>query len=219
MADHRPHGLPEPLAVLLEARQADRDPAWERFVAEYSDLILFAIRHTARDQDDVGDAYAYVLEQLRKDDCRRLRSFEAGGPAKLTTWLVVVVRRLAIDLRRKRTGQTNRDPELEDSPRSRLAHLISAVEDVATLPDPTSRGPERRLRDTELRDALSAAVSELPSRDRLLLAMRYEDGRSARAIAEAMGFPSQFHVYRRLKKTLARLRGRLEIRGIHGPDA
>jgi hypothetical protein len=47
--------------------------------------------------------------------------------------------------------------------------------------------------------------------------MRFEDQRSAAEIARAMGFPTPFHVYRRLNKLLGELRATLEARGIDGP--
>jgi len=45
-------------------------------------------------KDGAMDAYAYVLERLRERDCARLRTYADGGPARFTTWLVVVARRL-----------------------------------------------------------------------------------------------------------------------------
>jgi DNA-directed RNA polymerase specialized sigma subunit len=46
------------------------------------------------------------------------------------------------------------------------------------------------------------------------LKLRFDDGRTAREIADAMGFPSAFHVYRSLKKVLTALGKLLRERGV-----
>ena len=49
------------------------DAAWDLFVTRHRRLILAAIRHYARDTDDVMDVFARVCEALREDGLRRLR--------------------------------------------------------------------------------------------------------------------------------------------------
>jgi len=66
----------------------------------------------------------------------------------------------------------------------------------------------------EIGDVLSATLERLPSRDRLLLALRFEDDQPAATIARLLGFPTPFHVYRHLNGLLRRLRGELRQRGI-----
>ena len=65
---------------------------------------------------------------------------------------------------------------------------------------------------------LEATLHALPPADRLLLALRFEDGCSASEIARAMRFRTQFHVYRRLDVVLGMLRRRLRAAGMDGPD-
>jgi len=62
-------------------------------------------------------------------------------------------------------------------------------------------------------------LSRLDLRDALLLTLRFEEDLPAARIAGVMGFPSQFHVYRRLRTVLGDLRRRLQRRGIDGPAA
>lgn len=83
------------------------DAAWDRFLTRYRRLIFAAIRHYARDPDDVMDIFARVCEALREDGLRRLRSYfdETRHRAKFSTWLVGVVRHLAIDWFRHRDGR------------------------------------------------------------------------------------------------------------------
>lgn len=210
--------FPAPLIQLLRAPSDARDRRWTAFLDRYSDLILFAIRKTESDRDAVSDAYTFVLDKLREDDYRRLRSFQPAGSGAFATWLVVVVRRLTIDHHRARHGR-RRGPGAEDrpDPRAALDRLASAVEDVTTLPDAGATDPEMATQRAEVVEALEACVRELPTSDRLLLTLRFHDDLSASEVAEALGLPTAFHVYRRLRKTLERLRHALLARGIDGP--
>jgi RNA polymerase sigma factor (sigma-70 family) len=212
-------GLPPELVRLLQSQDAvQADAAWERFLASHHKLLLYAIRTTEHDRDVVMDCYAYVLEQLRRDDYRRLRAFAAGGRAKFTTWLVTVTCRLALDHKRRRYGRECRTADAQAADRlearRRLVDLVDSAVDVSELADPDAANPNTRLSEEQRRIALQAALAEQPGRDQLLLSLRFQDDRSAREIADIMGFPSPFHVYRRLKAVLARLRAALEARGI-----
>jgi RNA polymerase sigma factor (sigma-70 family) len=73
-------------------------------------LIFSAIRHYARDADDVMDVFAHVCESLRKNDLARLRRYaDASSPgARFSTWLVTVVRNLTVDWFRHRDGRPRR---------------------------------------------------------------------------------------------------------------
>jgi len=72
----------------------------------------------------------------------------------------------------------------------------------------------RRERDVGLRAALLA----LSPREKLLLALRFQDELSASRIARMLGMATPFHAYRQLNSVLARLRVALELRGIDGSD-
>lgn len=158
------------------------------------------------------DAYAYLLEQLRGDDCHRLRSFVSDGRGKFTTWLVVVARRLCIDYIRQRYG---RDAHVS---RRNLVDLLVEQLDPADLADQTGADPETSLRVRELGGVLGDALGTLEQRDRLLLKLRFEDDLPASAIGKIMGFPTPFHVYRRVNALLEQLRLVLRRRGVHGSE-
>jgi len=87
-------------AKLLSA--GDVHAAWDSFISRYRRLIQATIRTVARDRDDAMDAFAQVCASLSSNDLARLRRFSFGEPkgARFSTWLVVVVRNLAIDWRR-----------------------------------------------------------------------------------------------------------------------
>lgn len=211
--------LPPELSRLLDAADsAAQESAWETFVGAHSRLFLHVARSLERDHDAAMDAYAYVLEQLRQDDLRRLRAYAADGRSKFTTWLVVVIRRLCLDHRRQRYGRADPQPENREAraARRRLVDLVGDEIDVDRLAASPQRTPMGELEARELRGALAAALAALEPRDRLLLKLRFEDELPAREIAALMGFPSLFHVYRRLNALLDVLRAGLARRGIEG---
>lgn len=212
--------LPTELRSLLLADPSTRDQAWDSFVSTYTRLLVHTARSVSREYDAAMDAYAHVLEALREDDFRRLRGYTPIPNSKFTTWLVMVARRLCVDHVRRRYGQPrSEDPASEQLQlvRTRLADLLAADVDPDRLTHPAEASPETELRARQLEQAVATAVGELEPRDRLLLTLRFDDGRSAREIASIMRFPTQFHVYRRITAVLGMLRVSLGRRGIEGP--
>lgn len=212
--------VPAELARLLEAAdESAREESWTRFLDAYSRLLLFVARRNTPDYDAAMDAYAFVLEKLREYEFRRLRGYAAGGRGKFTTWLVVVSRRLCHDFHRHRFG---RAPDAEATSETEEAH--AARRRLVELALPNSEGelaarasdddPEGTLRRSELEHALDTVMTELVASDRLLLALRFHDDLSGAEIASLLGFPSPFHVYRRLNHVLVVLRERLAQLGV-----
>ena len=142
MADGHP---PELARLLLASDPPTRDRAWDAFVAAHSRLLLHTARSLTHDHDAAMDGYAYVLEALRENEYRRLRTYAEDGRSKFSTWLVVVVRRLCLDHYRREYGR-RREGELEDTQRARdfrrrLPAL--AAEDVDTSTIATGEDPTR----------------------------------------------------------------------------
>jgi RNA polymerase sigma factor (sigma-70 family) len=212
--------FPDDLRTLLHAADdADREAAWSRLLAKHSALLLHVSRTVAPAREDFMDAYAMILEQLRADDFRRLRAYEADGRSKFTTWLVVVVQRLCLDFVRQKYGR--RRDGADDGPRSvasisrrELRDLLATSVDLAAIADDRAPGPDIPLREQELHRRLAEALGELTAEDRLVLKLRFEDGLTAREIATLLGWPTQFHVYRQLNAITAALRRRLAARGV-----
>ncbi len=214
---------PTELCQLLGAAdEAARQKAWEEFVQKHSRLMMHAARSLGGGYDAAMDRYAHILERLRADDFKRLRSYSAVPTTKFTTWLVVVARRISTDHHRSRYGRqrasANPGPQETNTRavRKRLADLLAANIDLNVITDSSTPDPEKHLVLLERSKVLDNALSRLPPRDRLLLALRYEDDTPTREIADLMAYPSQFHVYRHLKKVLGGLRKTLESRGIDG---
>lgn len=212
--------LPPDLSRLLDAAGPPaREEAWTQFVGTYSRLLLHTARSLAPQYDAAMDAYTYVLEELRRDDFRRLRAYVADSRSKFSTWLVVVARRLCLDHYRQRYGRARGiGPQKREARavRRRLADLFAEEIDPARLAHPGPETPETEFQRKELWEALEWAVKNLSPRDRLLLALRFEEDLSAREIAELMGFPTPFHVYRRLNSLFESIRQRLKRRGLEG---
>jgi RNA polymerase sigma factor (sigma-70 family) len=207
--------LPQSLASLLGAQSAaDVDTAWRAFVAQHSRIVLHVCRSVWHAHDDQMDAYTQVLEHLRTDDHRRLREFARAPRCRVTTWLVVVSRRICLDLYRQRYGRPTTDAGREGRrARRRLQDLVA---EQLHLHEPAMENSDvdAPLRHSELHDALQAALGELAPRDVLVLKLRFVDDLAAQEIARLLGFPSPFHVYRRLNALFAQLRDALLRLGV-----
>jgi RNA polymerase sigma factor (sigma-70 family) len=206
-------------AILDPGDARAREAAWDDFVARHSRLFLHMARLVMPDRDGTMDAYAYLLEELRRDDFRALRAYTPDNRSRLTTWLAVIARRTSVDFYRRRYGRLRgegraRHVQAARAARRSLVLLPTWTTPPYDIPDPASENPEGTLRVAELRNALDDERSKLPPVDRLLLQLRFDEDLSASAIASILGLPSPFHVYRRLKTVCDELRRRLTGRGI-----
>src|SRR5262245_5672077 len=174
MADQQP---PELIRLFSASDSPTHDAAWAAFVTTHSRLLLHTARSLNHDYDAAMDGYAHVLESLRADDYRRLRAFSADGQGKFSTWLLVVARRLCLDFHRKRYGRAREAGENSRETRAARRRLVDLVGDDVDPADISHGGsdPATELQATERGNALEATIDALPARDRLLLALRYED--------------------------------------------
>jgi len=128
----------EPLDELTVRRaQRGDERAWRALVARYQQPVhalvwrMLAGRARHRVEDLVQETFVRVL--------RALPTFDPTGPASLTTWLLTIATRLALnELRRPEPAALEAEPAGDaradaDSERSRLAAAIASG--VATLPD------------------------------------------------------------------------------------
>lgn len=217
-------GAPTELRALLEARDDGAcEEAWAALLESHTDLLLRAAEAFGGGHDSTMDRYRYVLEGLRRDGFRRLRSYRSRSRSSFEGWLIVVSRRLCLDFERSRYGRGGRAADAETSTlqrasRRKLVDLVGVKLDTSLLPGNARENPERRLREAELREALDRALGDIAPRDRLLLSLRFEDEAPVREIAEVMGFPTVFHVYRRLNRALDGLRMTLREEGFDGAE-
>lgn len=208
--------IPTEVAGLLQSpSEDDRLVAWQTFVEHYSRLLLRVAFDFSPDYDDAMDRYAFILDQLHRDDCRRLHRFLADGRGRFSTWLTVVARRLCLDHHRGRYGRARRSHggggprTAERLARKRLVELTSATEDVDRIAEVLRVEPGDEVGESERRAALGRAFRELAPHDQLLLKLRFEKDLTAGEIAVLLRMPTPFHVYRRLRVLFRALRVRL----------
>jgi RNA polymerase sigma factor (sigma-70 family) len=218
-----PHPVPPELSLLLDAPEGSRrDDAWAAFLERHSRLLLHVARSFGGDHDAVMDRYSFIIERLREEDLRRLRSWAADRRSKLTTWLVIVSQRLSLDQNRRRYGRprgTGEEAQETRRTRRRLADLLTEQLDQTQRSPPTDpeKHPDADVRRADLNGVLARCVAELDTSDQLLLTLRFQDGCSAAHIARTLTFPTPFHVYRRLDRVLKGLREALRQRGVEDP--
>jgi RNA polymerase sigma factor (sigma-70 family) len=212
--------IPAVLDRLLRANEAVAgEAAWADFANAYSRLLLHVARSGGSGHDGAMDRYTHILDQLRQDDCRRLRAYAADGRSEFTTWLVVVAQRICLDYGRHRYGRFRPDPgdpgRAEDqAARRRLVDLIGAEGDLEELVDHGRVGVDDAIRVAEIHRSLQDALLTLAPADRLLIKLRFEDELPMPEVAANLGMPSRFHAYRRLTEVLELLRRALERRGV-----
>jgi len=209
--------------LLLAPHVTDREAAWDELIARHTRLLMAVARSLGGDHDDAMERYSYILEKLRENDFRRLRSYDANVGATFPTWLTVTSRHLCLDLHRSRFGRlrvesgTDRSDSLR-AVRRALLDLTEGDTPPDTIVDASSLPTDGLALRGDLDDCLKQALVRLTSTDRLLLTLRFEDDLPASRIAGILGMPTPFHVYRRLNSVLAELRKALQSRGIEGSD-
>ncbi len=209
-------GPPELTRLLETTDSKNREAAWDAFIEKFHRLLM-RVAHSMDDRYDARmDRYAYMLERLQAGNYRRLRRYGPQTRAQFSTWLVVVARRLCVDFHRETHGR-QRPTKGEDQSgiRMRLLDLVGESIDPDYLADGRAIDPAEHTLVIERRELLENTMKALTNQDRLLLILRFELDASVSEIADALKFPSQFHVYRRLKKILAVLRTALKAQGIH----
>ena len=219
MSSPSPPGLS---GILAPAAGTGREKAWDEFLASHSRLLMYVARSFGGDHDAAMDRYATLLEQLRRDDYRRLKAFADDGRSDFTTWLVVVAQRICLDHRRSRYGRLrgDRTPEATEELRTRrrLADLVGVPLDSIELAESDSTSPDEMIVRNETHSALADAMAQLPDHDRLLVELRFNDDLPMSRVASIVGYPTRFHAYRRLTRALESLRSFLTARGISRSD-
>ena len=87
--------------------RGELDGAWAAVARDHDRLIRSVIRRLVDDPDLVEELYGVVVAALTFDQFARLRRYSREDPsgASMSTWLVVVVRRLVIDWLRREDGR------------------------------------------------------------------------------------------------------------------
>ena len=179
---------PDPEACLNGCLSGD-PAAWASFCEGTAGVIHAAVRKAAGDGTTVRaieDTVQDVFVRLLKDDCRLLRTFDPSR-ARLTTWITLIARSVAIDQLRKREV---RAVGLEDA-----SVMPDGRENPAAADPHTIQIPEN-------------VFEELTGRQRLVIRLLFDEARSVPETAAMLGVNEQ--TIRSTKhKALIRLRGLL----------
>lgn len=215
--------VPFELNRLLRAPDTeDREAAWEQLILRHTRLLMSVSRSLGGDHDSAMERYSYILEKLRENDFRRLRSYDSESGATFTTWLTITARHLCLDHYRACYGRHRPGVNAEKSIASRtlrrsLADSLASEIDADTLSD-SAQTTDKTIEISYRDECLQDAVASLSPSEQLMLSLRYNDGLSAPRIARIMGATSPFHVYRGLNSILGRLKTALKAKGIENSD-
>ncbi len=104
--------------------------AWDRFVGDYSGLILASVRRVVGQLADVDDIAQDVFVRLCKDDYRLLKQFDPSRAA-LSTWLTIISRSVAHDGIRRKRGISQ---SLDETPEALLS-VEPAIREQIKIPE------------------------------------------------------------------------------------
>jgi RNA polymerase sigma factor (sigma-70 family) len=193
-------------ASLLQAILAGDTAAWQKFILQYSNFIYGAIVKYTDDYDEKMAVYLHVLEKLREDRFERLRCF--AFKSKLSTWLTVVSRRLALDFLRGKYGRDFRLKKIRVVSYDAEPDYLKRLADTLT-PEKTMVRSERQQSREDLELALVAALEKLPDQERLAVQLVYFKGVKIKEVGKLLRLPS---AYKFIDRALRRLKGEIECR-------
>jgi RNA polymerase sigma factor (sigma-70 family) len=155
------------VADLVEGARNHEQPAWDALIERYAPLVWSICRRNRLDHAEASDLSQEVWLRL-VEQVDRIRD-----PAALPGWLATTTQRECYRFVRA----------------ARRVHAVECVTDAGEIPDPTVI-VEQELLAGELHTALHEAFSELPPRDRELLALLIQDPPLSYAeISARLGIP------------------------------
>jgi RNA polymerase sigma-70 factor (ECF subfamily) len=174
--------FPDDRSLAEGCRRGDR-AAWDEFVARYARFIAYAVRRQmpSASEADVNDVVQNVFVELLKDDRKAWGRYDPKY--RLTTWLGLVVLTQA-----DRVTRARKPPPPPDRMQELTTEIAIPSEEV---------------------ERLRAAMKTLGEKERLLLALYYQDGLGLKEIEKVTGIPAGTigsHLFRardKLKQALA----------------
>ena len=176
-------------ADLVRRCAAGEAAAWDDLVRTHAPMLHRAasrvlgrrggaLVNVAADVDDVVQA---VFLKLWDDGRRRLRTFE--GKSRLSTWLVAITQREALDRLRSRAGAAAPVAEYGDASDDGFSRLRPEIWNGQSPP------PDAAAEIREANVRLAIAIDTLPARDRLLVRLVYLDGCPYVEVARLLSIP------------------------------
>jgi len=193
-------------ADLLQSVIAGDVASWRKFVLKYADFIFGAISKYCDDYDERMAVFLHILEKLREDRFSRLDRFE--GKAKLSTWLTVVSRRLAIDFLRAKYGRDFRLKKIRVVSYDAVPAFLKQLADSATPENEMAAGEQRQAREN-LEQGLRQAMRNLSVQESLAIRMVYFKGMK---MNEAGKLLQVRPIYKFITRALEKLKDEMESR-------
>jgi RNA polymerase sigma factor (sigma-70 family) len=185
----------------------------ERFDTNLA-VIDLAIARVCRDAGlrgaDAEDFASNVKLALLSNDYAIVAKFE--GRSSFATYITIVIRRLLIAERRLTEGRWS--PAAERVPRPRLVPFDDELEVAGDASaDERVRLLDSKRRSAEASRVVRQAMDAMTVEDRVILRLRYVEGKSIADISRALDV-AQRPLYRRIEALLADLRRALRRAGI-----
>jgi len=200
------------LCLILACEHGD-EKAWTDLVERFTTTVRSAARSASSSEDAAEDLAQSIWAELyglrsRKDGKPASKLAYYSGRGSLAGWLRAVVSQLAVDSFRKqsRMVQTEEDVDLDLLARdASVTELHSAVVTGIHNPEQTITN---RFAESDMQDALTAAIKELPADDRLLVKLYYFDNLRLREAGVVLGV-HEATASRRLTKVQSEIRKRV----------
>jgi len=189
---------------LLKSVLAGDVASWQKFVLKYANFIYRAIGKYCDDYDEKMTVFLHILEKLREDRFSRLSRF--AGKAKLSTWLTVVSRRLALDFLRAKYGRDFRLKKIRMVSYDAVPSFLKHLADTFT-PEHEMAGAEQRQAREKVEQALQQALKNLSVQERLAIQLVYFKGLK---IKEAGRLLQVRAIYKFVARALEKLRNEME---------
>ena len=176
------------------------DHSFDRLYRDHADRIYRFAQRMCGQVEDAKD----LVQETFLNAYRGLKDFR--GDAQVGTWLYRIASRACIRMRRKRSGEPERELSLEE--------FIPTSDGEFQLQIPTDGlSPEEALANKELRAALRQAIGKLPDKYRLVLVLRDMEGLTAKEVGSIAGL-NERAVKSRLHRARLFVRRELSARGM-----
>ena len=156
------------VALMLRVRDGDLE-AFETLVTRHQHSVVGTAAKMLGGAADAEDIGQQVFVRVWKHAARYQPS------AKFTTWLMTITRNLVFNelRRRRRSQQVSMDADEGDSIRHQFV-------------DEQAAAPSEEMLDSELHEAIDAAIASLPEAQRLAIVLRRYEGMPYEEIAEVL---------------------------------
>lgn len=179
---------------LLAAIAARDKAAMTAFYDRYERMVFSFAMRCVSDRSAAEE----VVQDVFMKVWRSAESYDVAQ-GKLTTWLLTITKRTAIDLHRK--TQRRLTPDLVED------------DQLVQLPTDDDEGPEAIVQANAMREVVAEALKALPDDQRATIERMYYQGYTQREIAQEMNVPLGT-VKGRIRLGLSRLKEQLLARGL-----